>query len=83
MLAKKAIKPATTKWAATIVFSDKKNVSLRFCINYWKLNDVTIHNSYHLARMDECIDVFGEATFSSTLSAKSVYWKIKIDERDR
>lgn len=36
-----------------------KDGSLRSCIDYWKLNRVTIKNTYHLPRIDTCLTSSG------------------------
>lgn len=42
MLTEEVIEPATTEWAPPNVFAPKKDGSLRFSIDYKKLNAVTI-----------------------------------------
>ena len=61
----------------------KKDNTLRFCVDYRKLNKVTQGDSYPLPRMDECIDSLGDATIFTTLDCSSGYWQVEIDERDR
>lgn len=39
--------PAVSKWALPIVFVTKKNGSLRFYVDYRRLNAVTVRGSYH------------------------------------
>lgn len=51
----KVIEPPETEWAAAIVFSPKKDGSIRFCVEYQTLNAVTKRDSYPIPRMDECI----------------------------
>lgn len=42
MLQEDVIEPVTTDWAGFIEFAHKKNGSLRFCVDYCKLNAVAI-----------------------------------------
>ena len=37
----------------------KKNGSLRFCVDYRKLDDVTVKDSYPLHRIDDTLDALG------------------------
>ena len=83
MLAKGAIEPATTDWASPIVFVPKPDGSLRFCVDYRRLNALTIRDSYPIPRMDECIDALGEAVVFSTLDCNSGYWQIPVAEEDK
>lgn len=77
------IEPAQTEWASPIVFAPKKDGSLRFSVEYRKLNTVNVRDSYPIPRMDECIDSLGQATIFTTLDANSGYWQIEIDDDGR
>lgn len=46
MVTEKVSETATTECAATIVFAHKKNGSTCFCVDYYRLNAVTIRESY-------------------------------------
>lgn len=70
----------TTRWASPIVSVQKKNVSLRFRVDYQKLNAITARDSYPLPRIDECIDILGSTKLFSPLDASSGYYKIRLDE---
>ena len=41
------IKPIISPWGAPVLFVKKKDGSLRLCIDYKELNQVTIKNKYH------------------------------------
>lgn len=47
MLAMKIIKAAQTEWAVPLIFTPKKDGSLQFCIDYRKLNGVTVQLSLY------------------------------------
>lgn len=83
MIAKEVIEQTTTEWAAVIVFDHTNEDSLHFCVDYQKLNSVSIRDASLLPRKDECIGSFGDTTVFSTLDDNSGYWKIEIDKRDR
>ena len=55
LLDKGFIRPSTSPWGAPILFAKKKD-SLRLCINYRRLNGVTIKNRYPLSRIDDLFD---------------------------
>ena len=82
-LAADIIEPACSEWAALVLFAPKKDGKLRFCIDYRKLNSMTVKDTYPLPRMDECIDTLGEAQYFTTLDAYSGYWQMKIRKEDR
>jgi hypothetical protein len=67
------IEPATSEWASPVVLVPKPEGSMRFCIDYRRLNTVTVRDSYPLPRMDECIDSLRDARVCSTLYCNSGY----------
>ena len=48
LLGKGFIRPSTSPWGALVLFSKKKDKTLRLCIDYRQLNRVTIKNRYPL-----------------------------------
>jgi len=82
MLRMGVIEPAKTAWASPVVFVPKPNGSLRFCVDYRKLNAMTVQDSYPIPRMDECIDSLGEAVVFSTFDANSGYWQVVMNQDD-
>lgn len=66
-----------------IVLVKKKDGSIRFCIDYRKLNDVTIKDSYPIPRMNSTLDALAGAKWFSTIDLKSGYWQVKMDPDDK
>ena len=52
-LKKGIIKKSTSKAEYPILFTSKKNGKLRLCVDYQKLNDITIKNKYSLFNIKE------------------------------
>ena len=69
MLAAKVIEQAQSEWASPVVIVPKKDGTHRFCVDFRKLNAVTVRDSYPLPRMDEYIDSLGDAKVFTTLDA--------------
>ena len=83
MLLDNVIRPSQSEWASPVVLAPKSDGTLRFCLDYRKLNEVTRKDSYPIPRMDDCIDTLGKARIFSSRDANSGYWQIAMDERDR
>ena len=56
LLDKKFIRPSYSSWGAPVLFVEKKDGSMRMCIDYHELNNVTIKNKYMLLRIDDLFD---------------------------
>jgi Reverse transcriptase (RNA-dependent DNA polymerase) len=78
MLKPKVIEPTTSEWASPVVLVPKPDGSTRFCIDYRRLNVLTVRDSYTLPLMDEITDSLGDATIFSTLDCNSGYWQIPV-----
>ena len=65
LLVKGFIRPSASPWGAPVLFVKKKDGSLRLCIDYRQLNQVTVKNKYPLPRIDDLFDQLqGEVVFS-------------------
>ena len=47
-------------------------------VDFRKLNDKTIKDSYPLPRIDQTLDKLAGKSWFSTLDLESVYWQVKI-----
>ena len=47
------IRPSVSPWGASVLFVRKKDGSLRLCIDYKMLNQVTVKNRYSLPWIDD------------------------------
>ena len=83
MLEKKIVSPSNSPWSSPIVLVRKKDGSLRFCIDYRKLNAVTRKDAYPLPRIDETLDTLAGSRWFSTLDLLSGYWQVEIAEDDK
>ena len=83
MLKVGVIEHSTSEWAAPVLFSPNKDVTLRFCIDDRLLNALNLRESYPIHRIDKYIDSLGEATVFSILDCNSGYRQIEIDEAEK
>ena len=82
MLDKGFIRPSVSPWGAPVLFVKKKDGSLRLCIDYRKLNQVTMKNRYPLPRIDDLFDQLREASVFSKIDLRSGYHQLKIKSED-
>ena len=79
MLANDICEPSFSPWASNVVLVKKSDGTLRFCIDYRQLNNLTVKDSYPLPRIDTCFDALGGAKYFSTLDLRQGYWQVEND----
>jgi hypothetical protein len=57
-----------------------KDKTLRLCVDYRQLNNITKKDSYALPRIEELLDCLGGSTFFSVIDMKSGYHQVEIFE---
>ena len=76
------IRPSNSSWASPILLVQKKNGKMRFCVDYCKLNKVSIKDAYPLPRMDDIFSVLGKASYYTTIDLTDAFWSIRVREED-
>ena len=56
MLVYGAIRPSKSPWASPIVLVGMKDGETRFCVDYRKLNDVTVKDAHPLPRIADMLE---------------------------
>ena len=82
LLDKGFITPSTSPWGAPILFTKKKDKTLRLCIDYRQLNRVTIKNRYPLPRIDDLFDQLKGARVYSNIDLHIGYHQLRVRESD-
>ena len=73
LLDKGVIRPSTSPWGAPVLFVMKKDGSMRLCIDYRELNNVTINKRYSLPRIYDLFDQLKGAKCFSKIDLRSGY----------
>ncbi len=73
------IEPSSSEWSSPIVLVPKKDGTLRFCLDFRKLNSVSKFDPYPMPRVDELVERLGRAKFLSTLDLCKGYWQVPLD----
>jgi hypothetical protein len=82
LLNKGFIHPSSSPWGCPAIFVKKKDQTLRLCVDYRPLNEVTIKNKYPLLCIDLLFDQLSGAKVFSKIDLRSGYDQIRIHPED-
>jgi hypothetical protein len=72
------IRPSRSPYASPVILVPKKDKSIRMCVDFRRLNQVTITEQWPLPRKDDILDgLLGSKGFS-TLDLKSGYYQVAM-----
>lgn len=83
MLDMGAIRPSQSPYSSNVVIVRKKDGSIRFCIDYRKLNSITQKDAYNIPKIDETLHLLAGSKYFSKLDLKSGYWQVELNESDK
>ena len=87
MLEDKILQPSHSPWNFPILAVPKKldasgKRKWRICVDFRKLNDVTVGDSFPLPNIQDILDKLGKARHFSALDCASGYWQVPLAEED-
>lgn len=80
MLQAKVIRESSSPWGSPVVLAPKRDGSLRFCIDYRRLNAVTKKDTFPLPVISEVLDSLGRAKYFTNMDLMSGYWHVQMEE---
>ncbi|UYV81689.1 K02A2.6-like, partial [Cordylochernes scorpioides] len=83
MLRDGIIRPSSSPWSFPVILVKKRDGNYRFCVDYRKLNDVTVKDVYPIPRIDEVLDTLQGSKYFSAIDLKSGYWQVEVEEKDK
>lgn len=77
------VRPSLSPYAAPVILAEKKGEGrTRLCIDYRKLNAITVPDYQPIPRIDDILDHLGKAEFFTTLDVTSGYWHVRMHPDD-
>lgn len=78
-----AIRESSSPFSSNVVIVRKKDGTIRFCIDYRKLNARTVTDAYAIPRIDDTLHLLAGAKYFSKLDLKCGYWQVELKEDDK
>ncbi|KAF9758282.1 Retrovirus-related Pol polyprotein from transposon, partial [Nosema granulosis] len=76
------IRESNSPWRSPTILKEKKTGDFRLCIDYRRLNQVTIKDKYPMPRIDETLEQLSGSCVFSKLDALSGFLQIRMHEDD-
>lgn len=78
MLNQGVVVPSKSPWASPVVLVAKRDGTVRFCVDYRRLNAATKMDVYPLPRVDDQLDLLSRSRYFTTLDLATGYWQVSM-----
>ena len=82
MLDAGVVRPSNSPWCNAVVLV-RKDGSLCFCIDFRRLNTLTVRDSHPLPRICETLESLAGAAHYLTFDLNSGFWQVPMDEKSK
>ena len=79
----RVIKDSNSEFAHPVCLVRKRDGSIRWCIDFRKLNDITVRDCFPIPKIEQCIDTLCGSQFFGVLDLAQGYYQIEIAEEDK
>ena len=83
MLAMGVIERSSSEWSNPVVLVPKKDGTMRFCIDFRRVNAQSHFDAYPMPRLEDLIERLGKASFITTLDLCKGYWQVPLTKEAR
>ena len=83
MLDAGVIRPSNSPWCNAVVLVRKKDGSLRFCIDFRRLNSLTVKDSHPLPCICETLESLAGVAHYTTIDMNSGFWQVPMDDESK
>ena len=83
MLAADAIRPSQSPFSSNVVVVRKKDGTIRFCVDYRKLNNRTIKDAQAIPRIEDTLHLLAGSKYFTKLDLRSGYWQVELRDTDK
>ena len=78
-----AIRHSHSPYSSNVVIVWKKDGTIRFCIDFRKLNSKTVPDAYAIPRVEDRLHLLAGAKYFTKLDLRSGYWQVEIKDEDK
>ena len=75
------IEPSQSEWSSPCILVPKPDGTFRMCTDYRKVNSVTKTDTFPIPRIDDCIEIIGQAKYVTKFDLLKGFWQIPLTNR--